>query len=62
MKKYNFATTIRLINVNRLEWLWNEKTLNSDLIVDTRKLKNDYEEMIQPYSSNLWNYCRYVTG
>jgi RNA polymerase sigma factor (sigma-70 family) len=39
-----------------------KETLHSDLVVETRKLKNNYEEMIQPYSLDLWNYCRYVTG
>ncbi|MCM3671264.1 sigma-70 family RNA polymerase sigma factor [Mesobacillus maritimus] len=39
-----------------------EKTPNNDFIVETRKLKNRFEEMIQPFSSDLWNYCRYVTG
>lgn len=39
-----------------------EKILNIDLIEETRRLKNDYEQLIQPFSSDLWNYCRYVTG
>lgn len=39
-----------------------EQTVNEVLIEETRKLKNEYEEMIQPYSTDLWNFCRYVTG
>ncbi|WNB93811.1 sigma-70 family RNA polymerase sigma factor [Bacillus sp. NEB1478] len=36
--------------------------LNKDLVSDTRKLRNEFEEIVSVYSTDLWNYCKYVTG
>jgi RNA polymerase sigma-70 factor (ECF subfamily) len=37
-------------------------TIENDIVVETRKLKNEFEKIVSNYSSDLWNYCRYVTG
>lgn len=29
---------------------------------ETRNIRNEFEEMIAIYSTDLWNYCRYITG
>ncbi|SDN15017.1 RNA polymerase sigma-70 factor, ECF subfamily [Psychrobacillus sp. OK028] len=29
---------------------------------ETRKLRDEFEEIVSVYSSDLWNYCKYVTG
>lgn len=41
-----------------------EQTLNiqDEIVNETRRLKNEFEEIVKEYSSDLWNYCKYVTG
>ncbi|WP_221568066.1 RNA polymerase sigma factor [Alkalihalobacillus sp. TS-13] len=33
-----------------------------NIVEDTRSLHRQFEEEIEPYKQDLWNYCRYVTG
>ncbi|WP_404430854.1 sigma-70 family RNA polymerase sigma factor [Sutcliffiella horikoshii] len=37
-------------------------TINKDLVEEARRLKNEFEEIVSVYSTDLWNYCKYVTG
>lgn len=39
-----------------------EKTIHQDFIKETRKVKDEFNEIVAEYSSDLWNFCRYVTG
>lgn len=36
--------------------------LNNDLVEDARRLSNEFSEIVSLYSTDLWNYCKYVTG
>ena len=36
--------------------------IENDIVINTRRLKNEFEEIVSMYSSDLWNYCKYVTG
>jgi RNA polymerase sigma-70 factor (ECF subfamily) len=38
------------------------KYMDTDLVSAARKLRNEFEEIVSAYSTDLWNYCRYVTG
>ncbi|WP_404349448.1 RNA polymerase sigma factor [Sutcliffiella horikoshii] len=37
-------------------------TISKGFVEDARKLRNEFEEIVSVYSTNLWNYCKYVTG
>ncbi|XXM70781.1 sigma-70 family RNA polymerase sigma factor [Lysinibacillus sphaericus] len=41
-----------------------EQTINmdEDIVRETRRLKDEFEEIVSMYSTDLWNFCRYVTG
>jgi RNA polymerase sigma factor (sigma-70 family) len=41
-----------------------KQTLNfdNDIVNETRRLQNEFEEIVSIYSSDLWNFCKYVTG
>lgn len=36
--------------------------INKKLVDETRKLRNEFEETVLVYSSDLWKYCKYITG
>lgn len=36
--------------------------LTESLVEDTRKVKEEFEDIVATYSADLWNYCKYVTG
>jgi len=36
--------------------------ITKDFVDETRKVRNEFFEMISDYSTDLWNYCKYVTG
>ncbi|MDR7072441.1 sigma-70 family RNA polymerase sigma factor [Fictibacillus barbaricus] len=38
------------------------KYMDTDLVSAARKLRNEFEEIVSVYSTDLWNYCKYVTG
>lgn len=37
-------------------------TISKGLVEDARKLRNEFEEIVSVFSTDLWNYCKYVTG
>lgn len=37
-------------------------TIENDIVNETRRLKDEFEEIVSIYSSDLWNYCKYITG
>lgn len=37
-------------------------TISKDFVEGARKLRNEFEEIVSVYSTDLWNYCKYVTG
>lgn len=36
--------------------------INKVFLDEARKLRDEFEEIVSVYSSDLWNYCKYVTG
>ncbi|CAG9622308.1 RNA polymerase sigma factor [Sutcliffiella rhizosphaerae] len=36
--------------------------INKFLVEEARKLRNEFAEIVSVYSSDLWNYCKYVTS
>jgi RNA polymerase sigma-70 factor (ECF subfamily) len=38
------------------------KYMDTGLVSAARKLRNEFEEIVSAYSTDLWNYCRYITG
>lgn len=36
--------------------------LTEALVEETRKVKDEFEDIVATYSADLWNYCKYVTG
>ncbi|MEK3805772.1 sigma-70 family RNA polymerase sigma factor [Bacillus sp. FSL H8-0547] len=38
------------------------KNIDKDLVDEARKLRNEFTEIVSVYSTDLWNYCKYVTG
>ena len=36
--------------------------INKFFLDEARKLRDEFEEIVSVYSSDLWNYCKYVTG
>lgn len=39
-----------------------QNQLTETLVEDTRKVKEEFEDIVATYSADLWNYCKYVTG
>ncbi|ART75120.1 RNA polymerase [Sutcliffiella horikoshii] len=37
-------------------------TISKGLVEEARKLRNEFEDIVSVYSTDLWNYCKYVTG
>lgn len=37
-------------------------TISKGFVEDARNLRNEFEEIVSVYSTDLWNYCKYVTG
>lgn len=37
-------------------------TISKGFVEDARKLRNEFEDIVSDYSTDLWNYCKYVTG
>ncbi|TYS67749.1 RNA polymerase sigma factor [Sutcliffiella horikoshii] len=37
-------------------------TINRGLVEEARKLRYEFEELVSVYTTDLWNYCKYVTG
>ncbi|WP_417899513.1 sigma-70 family RNA polymerase sigma factor [Bacillus haimaensis] len=37
-------------------------TVDQQLIHDIRKVREDFDKTVSAYTSDLWNYCRYLTG
>jgi RNA polymerase sigma-70 factor (ECF subfamily) len=37
-------------------------TINRGLVEEARKLRNEFEELVSVYTTDLWNYCKYITG
>ncbi|MEA3318633.1 MAG: RNA polymerase sigma factor [Bacillota bacterium] len=37
-------------------------TINRGMVEEARKLRNEFEELVSVYTTDLWNYCKYVTG
>ncbi|MEM5016525.1 sigma-70 family RNA polymerase sigma factor [Metabacillus indicus] len=38
------------------------RNIDKDLVDEARKLRNEFTEIVSVYSTDLWNYCKYVTG
>ncbi|EFV79296.1 hypothetical protein HMPREF1013_00212 [Bacillus sp. 2_A_57_CT2] len=38
------------------------RNINNDFVHETRKIRNEFAEIVSIYSKDLWNYCKYVTG
>ncbi|MFE4525546.1 RNA polymerase sigma factor [Cytobacillus firmus] len=36
--------------------------INKDIVDETRKVRSEFFEIISDYSTDLWNYCKYITG
>ncbi|MCD7034031.1 sigma-70 family RNA polymerase sigma factor [Metabacillus sp. GX 13764] len=37
-------------------------SISQNFVNETRKLRDEYEEIVSVYSKDLWNYCKYITG
>lgn len=37
-------------------------TVDQQLIHDIRKVRDDFDKAVSAHTSDLWNYCRYLTG
>ncbi|MGX1195901.1 sigma-70 family RNA polymerase sigma factor [Metabacillus sp. SLBN-84] len=38
------------------------RNINKEFVDEARKLRNEFAEIVSVYSTDLWNYCKYVTG